>query len=226
MNIPSLLQFIVTLSNVQGSRFASLTYRSKESGELARFNITLGFSYRNLVERSLSELEAIRPSLSGIDAIAADELLVSFRKTLSGTQDGYTKAGIYESTPIDGLKVNSNDNSLQLFGLERNRVVLVPGTHKVVNSAPKTIAKNALRKSLPVGKFKEFALDAGNIASARLEGDSIVFDPSPEYINVPSVVVPLPAKKPSRKAKAKATTIPEGIDDELPEGWEEHKGAF
>ena len=126
MNIPSLLQFILTLSQVQGSRFASLTYRSKESGELARFNINLGFSYRNLVENSLSELESIRPSLSGIDAIAADELLVSFRKTLSGTQDGYTKEGIYQSTQVEGLKVNSNDNSFQLFGLERNRVVLVP----------------------------------------------------------------------------------------------------
>jgi hypothetical protein len=201
MNLPTLLQFIFTLSNIQGSRFVSLTYRAKESGEIARHNINLGFSYRNTVETSLSELEKIRPSLSGIDAIAADELLESFRKTLNGTQDGYTKAGIYEETPISGLKVNKNDNSLQLFGLERNRVVLVPGVHKTVNSSEKTIAKNKLRKSLPVGKFKEFAIDPGNIASARLEGTEIVFDPTPEYMAMPSVIIPVAPKAKTRKPK-------------------------
>jgi hypothetical protein len=137
----------------------------------------------------------------GLEAIAADELLESFRKTLNGTQDGYTKAGIYEETPISGLKVNKNDNSLQLFGLERNRVVLVPGVHKTVNSSEKTIAKNKLRKSLPVGKFKEFAIDPGNIASARLEGTEIVFDPTPEYMAMPSVIIPVAPKAKTRKPK-------------------------
>jgi len=135
----------------------------------------LGFNYRTSVEKSLLELEILRPSLSGIDAIAADELLESFRKTLNGTQDGYTKAETYADTAVKGLKVNTVDNSLQLFGLTQAKVVLVPGTFKTVKSAPKTIAKNKLRKELPVGKFREYALDNGAIHLARINGETIEF---------------------------------------------------
>ena len=169
------IALISALGGIEGCRFASLTYTAKESGEVARHTVLLGFNYRTCVEKSLLELEILRPSLSGIDAIAADELLESFRKTLNGTQDGYTKAETYADTAVKGLKVNTVDNSLQLFGLTQAKVVLVPGTFKTVKSAPKTIAKNKLRKELPVGKFREYALDNGAIHLARINGETIEF---------------------------------------------------
>jgi hypothetical protein len=175
MNLVPAIQFIQSLGGIQGCKFASLTYTAKESGETARHTVLLGFSYKTSVEKSLLELEIQRPSLTGIDAIAADELLESFRKTLDGTQDSYTKAEIYTDTAISGLKVNTNDNTLQLFGLTHSKVVLVPGFHKVVKSSEKTIAKNKLRKSLPVGKFREYALDSGAIHTARINGEVIEF---------------------------------------------------
>lgn len=175
MNLVPAIQFISALGGIQSCRFASITYTAKESGETARHTVLLGFSYRKAVEKSLLELEIQRPSLSGIDAIAADELLESFRKTLNGTQDGYTKEGIYVDTAISGLKVNTNDDSLQLFGLVQSKVVLVSGVHKVVKSSEKTIAKNKLRKELPVGKFREYAIDAGAIHAARVNGEVIEF---------------------------------------------------
>jgi hypothetical protein len=175
MNLVPAIQFIQSLGGIEGCRFASLTYTAKESGEVARHNVLLGFNYRTCVENSLTELETMRPNLSGIDAIAADELLESFRKSLNGTQDGYTKAATYADTAIRGLKVNTVDNSLQLFGLTQSKVVLVPGVHKKVNSALKTIAKNELRRALPVGKFREYALDNGSIHGARINGETIEF---------------------------------------------------
>lgn len=175
MNLIPAVDLIAALGSIQGCKFASLTYTAKESGEVARHNVLLGFNYRSSVEKSLSELEILRPSLSGVDAIAADELIESFRKTLNGTQDAYTKAETYADTAIRGLKVNTVDNSLQLFGLVQSKVVLVPGTFKEVKSAPKTIAKNRLRKSLPIGKFREYALDPGAIHSARVNGETIEF---------------------------------------------------
>ena len=172
----SLVDLIAALAGTNGNcRFASLTYTSKESGEKARHTVLLGFNYRTSIENSLATLEVVRPFLKDIDAIAADELLLSFRKTLDGTQDGYTKAETYADTSVKGLKVNTVDNSLQLFGLVQSKVVLVPGVHKPVNSAPKTIAKNAIRKLLPVGKFREYALDAGAIFGARVNGEVIEF---------------------------------------------------
>jgi len=175
MNAITLIELISALGGVNGCRFASLTYTSKEAGETARHTVLLGFSYRKAVENSLLELEIQRPSLTGIEAVAAEELMESFRKTLNGTQDGYTKAATYADTSIRGLKVNTVDNSLQLFGLVQSKVVLVPGVYKTVNSAAKTIAKNQLRKELPIGKFREFALDSGVIHGARVNGEVIEF---------------------------------------------------
>lgn len=175
LNLVPAIEFIQSLGGIQGCKFASLTYTSKESGETARHTVLLGFNYKTSVEKSLLELEILRPTLTGIDAIAADELLTSFKKTLDGTQDGYTKAETYADTSIKGLKVNTVDNSLQLFGLTQSKVVLVPGTFKTVKSAEKTIAKNKLRKELPVGKFREYALDSGAIHGARINGETIEF---------------------------------------------------
>ena len=175
MNLVPAVNLIAAIGGIRGCKFASLTYTAKESGEVARHTILLGFSYRKAVENSLLELEISRPNLTGIDAIAADELIASFKKTLDGTQDGYTKAETYADTAISGLKVNTNDNSLQLFGLTQSKVILVPGFHRVVKSAEKTIAKNKLRKGLPVGKFREYALDAGVIHAARVNGEVIEF---------------------------------------------------
>ena len=175
MNLVSSIQFIAALGGIKGCRFASLTYTSKESGEVARHNVLLGFNYQTSVENSLIELEIMRPALTGIDAIAADELLTSFKKTLGGTQDGYTKGHVYADTAVKGLKVNTNDDSLQLFGLVQSKVIITPGVHKVVKSAEKTIAKNKLRKALPVGKFREYALDSGAIHGARMNGECIEF---------------------------------------------------
>ena len=175
LNLVPAIEFIRSLGGIEGCQFASLTYTSKESGETARHTVLLGFSYRKSVEKSILELEILRPTLTGIDAIAADELLTSFKKTLDGTQDGYTKAETYADTSIKGLKVNTVDNSLQLFGLTQSKVVLTPGAYKVVKSAEKTIAKKKLRKELPVGKFREYALDAGVINGARINGETIEF---------------------------------------------------
>jgi hypothetical protein len=175
MNLVSSVDLIAALGGIHGCRFASLTYTSKESGEVARHNVLLGFNYQNSVEKSLLELEIMRPTLNGIDAIAADELLTSFQKTLNGTQDGYTKGHVYVDTSVKGLKVNTNDDSLQLFGLVQSKVIITPGVHKIVKSAEKTIAKNKLRKALPIGKFREYALDSGAIHGARMNGETIEF---------------------------------------------------
>lgn len=179
MNVP-LVDLLQNLAKTGNSQFASFTYTDKKSGGTSRYNVTLGFSYLNAVENSKLELELAKPSLSDpTDILAANELLESFGKTLDGTQDGYTKAETYADTAIKGLKVNTVDGSLQLFGLVNSKVVLVPGVHKEVKSAPKTIAKNRLRKMLAIGKFREFAIDEGHFLSARLNGDTIEFDAVP-----------------------------------------------
>jgi hypothetical protein len=177
MNVSEL---IANLSAQTGCRFASILYTAKASGEVARHTVNLGFSYHNSVENSLAELREMMPQLSGIEFDAAKELETSFAKTLAahavGEQNSdYTKKGQYHEI-CKGLNVNLLDGSFQLFGLTVSKDVVTPGTHRVVKSAPLTVAKDKLRKSLPVGKFREFALDAGTVQSVRANGETLIFD--------------------------------------------------
>ena len=115
----------------------------------------------------------------GAERAAAAELYLSLAESelamATGTEhSAYTKAGQYASI-VPGIRVNLNDGTLELAGLSHSKTVLEAGTYKDVNSSAKTLAKAALRRSLPIGRFRTFALDAGALESARMEGEELVF---------------------------------------------------
>lgn len=160
-------------------QFASFTYRSKSDGSLARYTVILGFKYTNLVEKSKTELELAMKDIEQDLIPAANAVMESINKTLTahanGTQsDDYTKKGMYE--PLgNGVNLNKNDNTIQVFGLVQSKVVIEEGTKKETKSAPFTIAKNKIRKMLSMSKFREFAFDLGNIEQVKVDGDTIHF---------------------------------------------------
>jgi hypothetical protein len=131
------------------------------------------------LEKSKLALEIESGSLSGLDKQAAEELLNSFTASLNGTQENYTKEHVYADVSdssgktVQGIKRNINDSSLQIFGLLHSKVQITPPTieDKPVKSRPLTIAKNKLRKELPVGKFREFALE--NLNVVKLNGETL-----------------------------------------------------
>jgi hypothetical protein len=156
-----------------GCKFGSFTYTSKTSGEVARHTVILGMSYHELVRQSVEELSALTTTNVGkwneLQVLAAREVMVSLEKTLAahavGQQnDDYTKKDVYISIG-NGISLNTNDNTLQLFGLASKKVVITPGVFKSVKSAPLTLAKNEIRNLLSVSKFREFALDVSQIES-------------------------------------------------------------
>lgn len=172
---------IVNLSNsiskmTDGCRFVCFTYRAKTSGELARHTILVGFSYHNLVVKSVEELTNILPTLTGDNLLAGNEVMGSLRKTLAAHEVGkqnedYTKAGMY--APVrNGVNINLNDNSIQVFGLSVNKVVIEPGVFKIVKSRPMTILKNQIHDRLSLSKFREYALDSGVILNGKVNGET------------------------------------------------------
>jgi len=174
-----------TLAAINGCQFASLTYKTKKTKELARYTVEIGFSYHRAVEKSVTELEILTAenseTWSPLQKEAASALMASLKETLLAHSEGrqnraYTKAGQY--IPIrNGLNVNTTDNTIQLFGLLHSKVVLQEGAPNRVNSSPFTIAKNKIRRQLSVSKFREFALDVGNIQTVRANGEVIEIDP-------------------------------------------------
>ena len=167
------------LSNLTNTTFASFTYRSKTDNSLARYTVILGAKYSNLLEKSKLELEL---SLANLDASlipAANQVMLSINKSITahaaGSQsDDYTKKGQYTSIG-NGVNINNTDASIQVFGLIHSKVVLEEGIKKIVNSSPLTIAKNKVRKMLPISKFREFAFDLGNIQTVKVNGDTLEF---------------------------------------------------
>ena len=161
------------------ARFASFTYTKKSTGETARYTLHLGFNYRNTLQKSLSELEVEREIMVGIDRQAADELVESLKASLDGTQNKYTKKDNYqpykdkEGKTFPGVKVNTNDGSIKIFGLLHSKVQLTPPVidKKPVNSSELTLAKNRIRHNLPIGKFVEF--DLGQLLVAKIDGDTL-----------------------------------------------------
>ena len=151
------------------ARFVSLLYRAKESGELARHTINLNVNRANALRRDLVVLEAKRPSLNGIEAVACDELIESINKSLNGTQDQYTKAGYFEAQGNGNVQVSVKAVAY-IRGYAISKTVLEKGTYKTVKSSEKTLAKNKLRKLLKNTRCREFRITAENFMVARHDG--------------------------------------------------------
>lgn len=193
---------LVSLLDGNGSaRFATVTYRAKESGELARHTLLLNVNRKRCLQVDLATLTAKLPTLTGIEAEACRELIESITETLeTGGNSRYTKTGYYDAQGRGNVQVSVKDVAY-LRGYVTAKTVIVPGTYKSVKSAPKTLAKNALRKGLKNTRCREFILNRDNVVMARHDGRVLVIDASGslnKLANLPPVelnalAVPVPA---------------------------------
>lgn len=178
-------EFAESLKAFAGAKFVGLTYTSKSTNETARYTLILGASYINLLEKSLLELELKEKELEDFAktnelSLAATkqayrELVESTKKSLEAHKMGkqnenYTKAGVY-ATISPNLKVSLNDGTYEISGLTHTKEVIVPGSYKEMMSSAKTIAKNKLKKDLPIGRYRTFCLDPEHFGSMKMNGD-------------------------------------------------------
>jgi hypothetical protein len=122
---------------------------------------------------------AFAQAAMGAERAAAAELYISLADTqlahAQGEQNAaYTKAGLYEAV-CAGITRNLSDGSYEVSGLAHAKVVLEAGTFKEVASSAKTLAKAALRRSLPIGKWRTFCLEANCLEGIRANGDTLEF---------------------------------------------------
>ncbi|SRR3990167_6857931 len=195
MNIKSLAEQLEQGRKV--AKFIGLTYKAKSTGEVSRQTIILGASYKKTIEDSILELELLNLEDIAQEIVikyngeikewlihckfAKDELLESFKATLRGENPFNTKRGQYVSLlderggQIEGLRLNLNSSSVEIWGLSHSKVVLEEGERKQSISSAKTIAKNVIRERLKVGRFRTFCLEAGHIQTVRINGEEIDF---------------------------------------------------
>jgi hypothetical protein len=153
--------------NIKGNKFVNLKYRNKK-GELSEYLLMVGVNLKNSYLKDIKKLERVKPK-DETEAQALSELLVSMRTSVETNfnNPAYTKLDYYDHI---NKNVKVNDNNFYLNAFVLNKKVIEPIEYPKVNSAPKTIAKNKLKKDLRVSKFREFILDLDNISKANLNG--------------------------------------------------------
>jgi uncharacterized protein (DUF1015 family) len=179
MNI-NLKNLIEAFKSSKGVKFISFPYENQQ-GELARRLVNIGISYENAKKK---DLETLR---EGIDVIQSDkysltdwnlakaELEASLVKPDEVRSEAQTNAYI-KLDENGSLKYNVEQQALYIFGSSVNKSVEVEGVYKEVKSAPKTIAKNAIKKHyLRTGQLRTFKVTnlKGGI---KMNGDTIEID--------------------------------------------------
>lgn len=183
------------LDGNKSARFISLTYRAKETGELARHTILLNVNRRNALARDLAVLAGKLPKLSGLARQACEELMASITETLTtGQNSQYTKAGYYDGQGNGNVQM-SVKRVAYVRGYSVRKEVIEAGTYKTVKSAAKTIEKNKLRKMLKNTRCREFIIKPENFVMARHDGKAIVIDATArlnELAGLPPVTLAVP----------------------------------
>lgn len=178
-----------SLEGIEGAQFVSLTYTSKNTGETARFTLIIGAKYTKVIEDSILELELTKNKLREfsqewnlsfvIVQLAYEELLISLGNSLEAQKRGeanpdYTKRENYEHITT-GLKKNLSDGTLEICGLEHSRKILVKGFKQIRESSEKTIAKNNLRKMLPIARYRTLCVDSECLDTMKVNGETLEF---------------------------------------------------
>lgn len=177
------MSIIETLATIRpSSTFLSIRgYTSATSGEKADHTICFHMSYQHALEKSIAALEAVIPA-DDLEAQAKGELLASYGKSLDKVKseplevvgDHYDRIVLDNGEHLRGVKVHRESGDLHIFGLAMAKKVLTPGTYKEVKSRPLTIAKDKLRKGLPVERFRQFIVKPGTYEAIRVEGMEVL----------------------------------------------------
>jgi hypothetical protein len=162
-------------ATAKGCRFASITYKAKTTGEIAKHILLLGVSLENAYKKDVAKLEGV--SYSGVKEEARKAILASLCESLKkgiGKNSAYTQKGQWE-TLGKGIRRNIEKGTIQVYGLSVSKRVIVKGTYKTVNSLPLTIEKNKLKKELRLrsSKFRPFVVDPTTVKDSSFNGQRL-----------------------------------------------------
>jgi hypothetical protein len=190
----TITNLIERLSVSKTSQFIGITYTSKSgrvkpetSRMVINTNVDLNRVYREDIETLKNHRETLTDDL---EITVCDELINSLETSLEkgiGNNPNYTRKGTTESINGTLRKVFTKDGEfygVEILGLIRSKVVLVEGEYKKVNSRPKTILKNKMKKQLNLGtsKIRCLRVNLDNIGGVRHNGDVVELIPTPTLV--------------------------------------------
>jgi len=177
--VSNFFESIVNSTKSTGCRFGSITYTNEQGGK-SLYNLIFGINIVSAYKSDLRKLTALLPTLTGIDAVACQELIDSINNSLTkgiGNNDNYTLKGYFEPlTPNGEVKKHVDETgvtSLYIRGYVIHKTEIIPGVYKKVNSSPKTLAKQKIEKTLKRGNFRTFKINVNVLKSVKVNGLTI-----------------------------------------------------
>ena len=186
------LKIILNFKKMQKANFIGVANYENKFGEVSNLTFVVGITYKNLMEKNLKKLTSISTLRKVVEMFsnndktlvkkAYNELVSSLVKRLSSEEEKQ-KLRLKNDQTIKrsdaqknayiilekGLKVK--DNQLYVYGIFLRKTIQQKGVYPKVNSQPKTIIKNKIKKYAELGKFK--TLKVGNMEEINLMSDSI-----------------------------------------------------
>jgi hypothetical protein len=170
------------------SMFIVIHEYTNNYNEIATYSLCWHVNYLNSVQKSYDIITAFKPTadfctsklynLQDLKA-ARNELVDSLADTLvlgPGNNPRATSAHAYDQVldknklVVPGVKIHRDQDVLHLTDVYRlNKIVHKEGVYPVVKSANKTIAKNDLRKMLPLRKWGQFLLTPGRFTKLSVQ---------------------------------------------------------
>lgn len=179
-------KLIELISTGKGATFAAFLYQTVADNkklikpEVSHLTVILGASTELLYKKDIEILQALIPTLKGLDKEVAQELLDSRQNSLTlgiGNNPAYTQAGMWvhpQGLEDRGIRVDKSTGHVQVCGLVHRKDVVVPGLYKPDTRRRRTVAKDAIRRELPSHKFRSYRLD--HVAAIAINGEVMEFD--------------------------------------------------
>lgn len=178
MNQANLQRLIDLLTNMKIGLLAINRYENLD-GEKSKRRINIGFSWEKLKSDDLATLRAGVAYIESDKYTKADwdlavaELIQSITNP-SETRSKSQSDAYLTMTENGAVRYNYNTQQIYIMGLELDgsKKVLEEGTKKAVKSAPKTIAKNVIKREyLKQGLIRNFIVK--EIGEVKLRGEEI-----------------------------------------------------
>lgn len=105
----NIIALVESLEGINRCQFASFTYTSKGTGEVARHTVRLGADYKKACEEDLTELQIRLQNADGIEKVVIQGMIESVKESINAKNEGrshvnYTKSGLYREI-CPGLQI-------------------------------------------------------------------------------------------------------------------------
>jgi len=174
-------QIVAKFAQLNGTSLVGIReYEAKSSGEVANHVVNANFSYGEAKKKDMAKLA--NATKADIEAIANEakvgiEVVEEAIAEMQTTNEKKSQAQKDAYIPItNAIKLCKESGLLHIYAMAVwKSEPIVEGVYKVVNSRPKTIAKNVAKKyfNLRTAKYRNFIVHPDMITEVAINGDVI-----------------------------------------------------